>query len=145
MKGGMIGEGIAGTVSSDLDLVKPVSTYMINGMDSFLVFEHKNLVFQVFSWYINVCFNWSILGTSCLGDGESFACLRDLTVIVVQAEVREHGSEANWVPGCTRLRLSKVKEVHQWYKERMFISLPSGLCSARLFPLRWVMATLIGY
>lgn len=60
---------------------------MVNGMNFTLVFEHQYLVLQVHSWLVNVCLNWSILGTSCLGDDEGFACLCDLAVVIVQAEI----------------------------------------------------------
>lgn len=96
---------------------------MVNGMNFPFIFEHKNLVFQVLSWLVNVCFDRSILWTGCLGDGESFACLCDLTIFIVEAEVRECRREANRMPGCAWLRWSsKAKEVHRWYKIMRFIA-----------------------
>lgn len=32
---------------------------MINGMDVALVFEDKDLIFQV-SWHVKICFYWSL-------------------------------------------------------------------------------------
>lgn len=67
---------------------------MVNGVDIPVIFEHKDLVFQV-PCFVKV-YLWWVLGAACLRDVEGFAAGRHLTVsAIVQGNVRECGSKAD--------------------------------------------------
>lgn len=84
---------------------------MINGMDFALVFKHKNLILHV-SRHIKICFyrRFDLCAALIFRNAESFAPRRDPIGVLIEVQIGERGSEANWVPGCVCPRLGEEGE-----------------------------------